>query len=143
MYKIQQIEDAILLALRSSTLQSVCRTIDTYHGEIEDLVSQVGQMTVSMPAAFVHYKGSQFTESANRSFDDEQTFAIVLIAKDLRGDKELRAGIYQMLEIVKSALIDNNLNMNIEPLHPMEIYLIATSRAFSIMGFDIKTSFSM
>lgn len=143
MYTILEIETAILDALGASEMAHVARTIEPYHGEVEALVAEVKQLIAPTPAVYVIYVGSIFDESANRSFDDEQTFSIIHIAKDLRGNAQLRAAIYPMLEITKSALIDNNLGLNIEPLHPVRIDPVAVTRAFSIYGFDVKTSFSM
>lgn len=142
-YKIEDIEDAIVNALKASPLAAIAKTIDSYHGEIDTIIDQVKQLTMPMPAVYVLYAGSVFTEPANRSYDDEQTFTIIFIAKDLRGNEKLRAAIYPMIEAGKTALIDNNLNLNIEPLHPLRVEATFVTRAFSIYSFDIKTSFSI
>lgn len=143
MYTIQNIEDAIVNAFKASPLNALCKTIDSYHGEIDDLVAKIGQLTVPLPAVYVIYSGSVFNESANRSFDDEMTFTTVFIAKDLRGNEKLKAAIYPMIEAGKTALIDNNLNLDIEPFHPIRIEATLITKAFSIYSMDAKTSFSM
>jgi len=140
---IETIEDAILAALQASDLDDTCKTIATYHGEIDDLVKELKQLTLPIPAVFVLYAGSKFDETANRSYDDEQFFTIVCVAKELRGRDKLRTGIYAMLEICKTTLIDNNLGLNIAPLHPVTIEPMAVTKMFSVYGFDLKTSFSM
>ena len=143
MYMISEIEDKIITALQGSGLVDICKTISSYHGEIDDIVAEVMQLKISMPAALVLYGGSRFDETANRSFDDEMQFSIVFIAKDLRGRENLKTGIYAMLEAAKATLVDNDLGLNIEPLHPISIEAAMITKLFSIYVFDIKTSFSM
>lgn len=143
MYTVEDIEDFILAALKSSTLAQTVKTIETYHGELEMLMEEIKRLTVSLPACFVLYGGSKFTETANRSYDDEPTYTIVLISKDLRGRSQLRTGMYAMLEIVKDTLIDNDFGCkNIEPLHPVAIEPVLVTKEFSVYAFDVKTLFS-
>lgn len=143
-YTITQIEDAIVDKLKaSSALSAICKSIASYHAEIDDIVSIASQLTIQLPAVYVLYAGSTFTESANRSYDDEMTFTVVIVAKDLRGDQKLKASIYQILEEVKTILIDNNLDLDIEPIHPVRVEATIITKLFSIYSFDIKTSHSL
>lgn len=141
-YTIQEIEDAIINDLRSSpNLSIMCKTIAPYHGEIDNLVSLTSQLIIPLPAVYVIYGGSVYDESANRSYDDEMSFTIIVIAKDLRGDQKLKAAMYPILEELKAVLIDNDLNLDIEPIHPIRIEPTLITKMFSIYSFDIKTSF--
>ena len=143
-YTITQIEDAIVAELQgSATLASLCKVISSYHGEIDDLVSQVSQLTIALPAVYVLYGGSAYDETANRSYDDEMDFTVIVIAKDLRGDQKLRAAMYPILEEIKTVLIDNELDLDIEPIHPVRIEPTLITKLFSIYSFDIKTSLSV
>jgi phage gp37-like protein len=142
-YSIADIEDAIVKALQDSDLADIAKTIDSYHGEIDDLVAEVKRLTVPIPAVFVLYAGSSFDEAANRSFDDEQTFTVVCVAKSLRSRAALREGMYDLLEAVKTALIDENLDLDIEPLHPVSIEASMVTKELSVYAFHIKTSFSL
>lgn len=143
-YTITQIEDAIVAELKASNvLTALNATIASYHGEIDDLIKLAGQLTIKLPAIYALYGGSSFDESANRSFDDEMHFTIVAIAKDLRGDDKLKAAMYPILEEIKAILIDNNIDLNIEPLHPLRIEPSLITKLFSIYSFDLKTSFSL
>ena len=142
-YTIADIEDSIVDALKASGLAAIAKTIDSYHGEIEDLVGEAKKLLIPLPAVFVLYGGSQFDETANRSFDDEQIFTVVVVARDLRGRASLRTGVYDILEELKNTLIDNNLDLDIEPLHPIRIDPLAITKGLSIYGFDFKTSLDL
>lgn len=143
MYTIGQIEDAIISELQGSALGAVCRTIAVYHGEINDLTAKAGQLMSQLPAVYLLYAGSDFEEPANLSFDDIRTYMVVCMAKDLRGDLNLRAAIYPMLESIKSTLIGNNLGLDIEPLKPRKIEAVMVTGIISIYSFDIETSISI
>lgn len=142
-YTIADIEDAILTVLQASDLADIARTIDSYHGEIDELVREVRSLTVPLPAVFVLYAGSVFDEAANRSFDDEQAFTVVAVARSLRSRAELRDGMYDLLEQIKAALIDNNLGLDIEPLHPLRIEAALVAKDLSVYGLDFKTVISL
>ena len=143
-YPISEIHDAIANELQGTAgLSALCKTIAGYHGELDDLIGQASQLIIPLPAVYVLYGGSTFDESANRSFDDEMEFTIIAIAKDLRGDQKLKAAMYPILEEIKTALIDNDLNLNIEPLHPIRIEPTLITKTFSVYSFDIKTMFSL
>jgi hypothetical protein len=71
------------------------------------------------------------------------TISIVVIAKDLRGRKSQRVGVYEILEILKDELIDNDLGLDIEPLSPVKIMPVLTSDKFSVYLFALKTFFSI
>lgn len=141
-YTIADVEDAIVLALQGSDLADTCQTIASYHGELEDLVKAALSLTAPIPSVYVLYAGSKFSEVVNRGYDDEQAFTIVAIAKNLRGGEDLKSSIYGMLELFKATLIDNDLSLDIEPLHPVAIEAVAVTKIFSIYAFDIKTSFA-
>ena len=143
-YTITQIEDAIVAKLQASAvLTALNATIASYHGEIDDLVKQAKQLTVKLPAIYTLYGGSNFDESANRSFDDEMSFTVIVIAKDLRGDAKLEAAMYPILEEIKTVLIDNDLGLNIEPLHPIGIDSLLVTKMFSIFAVEFKTLISL
>ncbi|HRZ28694.1 MAG TPA: DUF1834 family protein [Spirochaetota bacterium] len=143
MHTIQEIEDKIIAELKASGLSSTVKNISTYHGELDSLVGEIRQMTISFPAILVLYGGSQFSEPANRSYDDEAIFTVVIIAQDLRGRDKLRTGIYPILETLKDTLIDNDLGCrDIDPLHPISIEAILVTSQFSVYALDLRTIFS-
>lgn len=144
-YKIEDIEEAVMTALENGKTSESCKTIDSYHGEVDDLIDEfkAGRILKSLPAVFVLYAGSAFIESANRSFDEEMNFSVVLMARNLRDKKDLSGAMYPLIEGVKQDLIDNDFELNIEPAHPVSIEAVMVAKGLSIYRFDIKTSFSM
>ncbi len=144
MHTIQDIEDGILGAIRGSSLASSAKTIDTYHGEVDSLVDELKRLTIQLPAIFVLYGGSHFTETANRSYDDAPVFTVVAIARDLRGRDQLRIGMYAILEVLKETLIDNDLGYrDISPLHPISIEPLLVTKEFSVYALDLRTTLSL
>jgi len=140
---IKDVEDGTLATLQAATnLTDVCKTVDAYGGELDKLVAQVEALTVNMPAVYVLYAGSDFAGSRS-SWDDNMTISVVVVAKDLRGRKSARVGVYEILEILKDELIDNDLGLDIEPLSPVKIMPVLTSDKFSVYLFALKTFFSI
>jgi phage gp37-like protein len=142
-YTITEIEDAIVAQLKASDLIHVCKTIDSYGGELDDLITEAETLIIPFPVTLALFSGSIFDEVANRSFDEELTFTMVNMAKSLRSRAQVKTGIYEILEIEKAVLKNNNLGLNIEPLHPKKIEAILSTKIFSIYTFDFKTSQSL
>jgi len=144
MYTIAQMEDAILDALKADEILSdLCRTIDSYNGEALEFAQELDQTVIALPAVLVLYTGSAFSEPANRSFDDEMNFLLLVAASNLAGRKSAARAAYEILEAVKDCLIDVNLDLDIEPLHPVGVDLVAVTKRTAVYGLNLKTSFSM
>ena len=139
----EQIENAVLAALQSSGLKDICPNIDLYHGEIHDFLDQLEQLPLAMPATYVHWSGSKFVDKANRAYIEHATFSVYHIAKDLRGRKESRGSVNDMIALTRETLIGKELSLDIMPFKPEALYPVKTSRKFNIWVFDIKTSFSL
>ncbi|TAN40793.1 MAG: DUF1834 family protein [Nitrospirae bacterium] len=141
-YDIKTIEDAILAALKAEPLLTSAKTIDTYHGEIEDFIQQIPQLTIPLPAVLVHYTGSVYEAVSIEEYDETPTFTLILIAQDRRGKAKLRTGIYDLLTACKSILRGNNLGLQIGKLKPVRTYIITTTKTISAYGFDLSTYFA-
>jgi phage gp37-like protein len=142
-YKIAEIEDAILTAMQADAdLSSACKTIDSFGGEAADLLAQAEQMIIPVPAVWVAFTGSDFTEAANRSYDEAMNFIFLIASKDLRGRSAAARGAYEIIEMLKSLLIDNNLGLDIEPLHPVSLDIVGITNRLAVYGLSFKTSFS-
>jgi len=143
-YTIIQVEDKLVAVMKADAgLSAACKTIDSFSGEAADLVDQIEQMTALLPAVWAVFGGSIFTESANRSFDDEMRFIILVAAQNLRSRAAAAHGVYEILELLKGLLTNNNLGFNIEPLHPISIDPIAVTNRLAIYGVTFKTLFSL
>ncbi len=144
MYTITEIENAIVKELQDdTTVVALAKTIAAYSGGVPDLLEEIDKLIAPFPAVWVVYGGSYFSEVANRSFDDQMTIMLLTAAKDLRGRESAAAGVFDILERLKTVLINNNLNLNIEPLHPVSIEPVAVTSRMAVYGFTLKTSFSM
>jgi phage gp37-like protein len=148
-YTIEQIQDSIVTALQGKTeLAALCRAIEPYHGVVDDIIEEAGKgkglLVAQVPAVYVLYGGSRFPEMlTTSSYDDNQTYTIVTIAKDLRGRSAARAGIYTLIELEKTVLIHNALGLQIQPLFPVSIMPILLTKVVSIYGFDVGTFFDI
>ncbi len=140
MYTIKQIEDRIVEVLRDGL--SAARTVAAYHGEISNITEDFKKFLKPLPAVYVLYSGSKFNETANRSYDEEVTYTIVVIAGNLRAPEKHMEIAYQILEEIKGILIGKNLGLDIEPLQPLAIEALIVTDIFSIYAFDLETSFS-
>jgi phage gp37-like protein len=146
-YSIDEVWDAVIAALKGSDLDDLCAVIDSYGGVVDDIVEEASKgslITAQLPAIYVLYGGSRFPEKLTASsYDDQQTYSAITIAKDLRGRKEMRAGMSPLLELEKEVLIHNDLGLEIEPLIPVSILPIWISKTVFIFGFDLMTFFSI
>jgi phage gp37-like protein len=133
--------------LKDSDLNSLCRVIDSYGGAVDDIIDEASKgslITAQLPAIYVLYIGSTFPEMlTTSSYDDNQTYTLVTIAKDLRGRKKMREGISPLLELEKEVLIHNDLGLQIEPLFPVSIAPIFLTKTVFMYGFDVRTFFSV
>ncbi len=143
MYTIDQIQQALLTALKASDLGGLCEKIDYYEGQIDDLLAKLEQIPVIRPQILILYLGSAFSGAGSNPYLDEQTFSIVHLVKDLRGGVDLKTGMNALLEITKIALIDNQLGLDISPLVPVRIQSVKVERTYSVYRFDVKTLFEM
>lgn len=144
MYTVADIEDQIVAVLKASDdLTKICPTVESYGGQLDALAREVRTLTVFLPAVFLLYARSEFSEAANQSFDESITFTAVVIDKNLRGLSDLKAGAYGLLQLVRSILIGNDLGMSIEPIHPLSVESLVIQEEMAVYAFDFKTSQSL
>lgn len=142
-YAIEDIQAAILAALKVSDLNGLCEKVDHYEGQIEDLLSRLEQTPIVRPQALVLYQGSTFTGSGSNPYLDEQTFSVMLIVKDLRGGNDLKTSMNALVEAAKTALVDQQFGLDISPMVPVRIQAVKVTRTYSVFRFDVKTIFEM
>jgi len=140
-YTIQEIEDALVAAMQADDgVSGACRTIGSYNGEAADLVAQLEQMTVPLPAVWAVYNGSALNFRSFGVWEDAMSFVLVVAAKDLRGRSAAAQGAYEVLEALKDALIDSTLDLDIDPLVPVSIDPITVTNRMAVYGFVLKTA---
>jgi len=144
MYTVQQVEDQVITVLKADQdLAAACPTIQAYGGQLDALLRDAPRITVMTPAVLVLYSGSRFAEVANRSYDEDMTFSAVVITRNLRGLADLRTGAYDLLQKIRSILIDSDLGMDIEPLHPVSVEALLIMEEMAVYAFDFKTGQSL
>jgi len=145
--ELDALYDAALAALKQTPLKGICSTIEFYHGEAQDIVEDVKQMTDDFPAAYLLYGGSAFSTEGNNPPIDEHTLSRVQVAADVRGDADLRVMMHKMLKIVRTrggtVLIDNQFGLDIAPLKIVRVAPLRVTKLFSIYQANFQTTFEM
>lgn len=113
-YSLTEIENAIITSLEAR-MGSYVKTIASYQGSLpEDLASRGWRL----PLGLVRLAGTRAALTAAHSYEVELTFAILVAARNLRGNEEARQGeegVYRMLDDLRAALWDQDLGLEIEP----------------------------
>lgn len=106
--KIKDVESNILSLLNASTyLNTTCKTIARYHGEVSVLATQAGQLIAHLPACYVAYTGSDFSKIGLTSYDEAMQFSIITIAKHMRGNDKVADIMYPLLDEIKSVMLSS------------------------------------
>ena len=139
MYTIAQIEDAIIDRLK--TQLTYLKTCDSLS---EDLMDEIETLTIRPPAAYVIYPSGRY-EHATGVQDRFMEFLVILMAKNLRGDRAARhgegaeKGAYEMLDDARNALTNQNCGLDIDPLLPVDEEIIGGSKDTAAYGIRFKT----
>lgn len=100
---IKEIQDSIILKLEGI---SAVKTIDIWHGDIEDLL----KTPQKMPALWVIYQGCGFNAKeiiGAKIAPHDMTFLVVLINRNLKGHKSGSEECYAIIEDIRAALIEH------------------------------------
>lgn len=121
MYTIAQIEDAIIERLKTQlTYLKTCAPLADY------LVDEIEDITIRFPAAYVVYSEGSFDHAMSGVQDRPMIFAVIVMAKNLRGDIAARhgqgaeKGAYEMLEDVRETLTGQKCGLDIDELLPLD-----------------------
>jgi phage gp37-like protein len=131
---------APLLDLLKQSFGGIAETVDSYHGEVQDIVDQAPQLAVAFPAVFLLYGGATF--EGRSALVENFTALVVYVAKDVRGGDHLRIAAHAMIEAGKAAISGNNLGLNIAHFRPGPVRHIRTVREFSIYTQQFTTWFT-
>ena len=98
------------------------KKIDDWGGDIETVIKQAKVL----PAIYLTYDGTRFLPKELLDTDASQhqdTWAIVVIDKSLRGQDDAATGCYKMIEEVRKKLIGYNIgNAWLWPLTESQVY---------------------
>jgi phage gp37-like protein len=116
-YRIEQIEDAILDALKAdSTLAAYVRTFDRLPWDRAD---EIDKLVLNYPAVLVAYVGQTDDSGASDALFQTGTFAVWCCARNLRspsaasrGEVAGEAGAYDLLDDVAHALHHSGLGLD-------------------------------
>ena len=139
MYSIGQIEDAIVARLKAQL--TYLKTCDSLN---EDLLGEIETLTIRPPAAYVIYNSGRY-EHRTGVQDRFMEFLVILMAKNLRGDRAARhgtgpeKGVYEMLDDARKALTDQSCGLDIDPLLPGDEELIGGTKEMAAYGIRFKT----
>lgn len=116
------IEEAVIKRLRREV--SSLNTVEGYAGE--EPMRDIEQMPMRLPAAFVVYEGSKFTELDGMSMQERATFSVMLTGRmtDPADAEARKGGIYTELRATVEALTNSTLGLAIQALRLTEIKLV-------------------
>lgn len=124
----RNIIDNVVKILKSNITQA--RTIDIYRGdEIDyDLVEEL------FPAIYVTYESSKYDWIDNINYNEQVIFKIIIIGQN--GDK-----IENITNEVLNILTNNNLNLEIEKIKPLQTELIEINELLITYQITFQTNF--
>ncbi len=134
MYTIDQIEDAII-----TRLQAQIAGIKTCASLADFLLDEIEDITLRFPAVYVAYDGGSYSFKTNVC-DRAMFFSVIVMDKNMRGERQTRLGAYQLIMDVFSALIGQKCGLNIRPLLPVDERSLAGNETMAAYGIQWKTS---
>lgn len=121
MYTITDIENAIVEQLKTQlTYLQTCKSLG------EALTHDAADLAVQTPAAYVVYEGGRYSHVISGKQDRSMNFAVIVVAKNLRGEEESRRGqgttkgAYDILDDARECLSNNAVGLDIDPLLPVD-----------------------
>jgi len=140
MYKINEIEDAIVSRLKTQIPYLLtCNSL----GDI--IMSQAQERTLNYPAVYVVYKKGTYDHQIAGVQDKEMDFTVVAMAKNYRGEKEARhgklteKGAYNIMDDVRAALTNHAVGLDIDPLFPMDESELDGGESVATYGVVFRT----
>lgn len=133
------VETAIKAQIR--THLPYVKVVETYAGQLE---ADIEALPTAFPAVLVVFKDSTYQWVDGRSFNNVPVFSVLVVAKDLRGPKDLRTGeygCYRMIKDVLAALAGQTLGLDMWPMQPQRASLIFISKTMAAYGIDFSTNF--
>ncbi|WAC06582.1 MAG: Gp37 family protein [Thermodesulfobacteriota bacterium] len=143
---ITEIENAIINELNTQlTYLQTCKSLG------EALTHDAADLAVQVPAAYVVYEGGRYDHVMSGTQDRWMNFAVIVVAKNLRGEEEARRGqgttkgAYDLLDDARATLSNNAVGLTIDPLLPVDETAIENtekSAAYAIR-FATRTRYTL
>lgn len=143
MLTITQIEDAIIARLKDQiTYLRTCGSLADF--QATDL-TDITQLTLNFPAAWVVYAGGEFENLAGNAQDRRMVFTVLVAAKSARGGDAPRhgeaseKGVYDMLEDIRAALTNQTVGLSISGLLPVDEEAVEGTKDLAIFAIRFWT----
>ncbi len=131
-YTIAEIDAAILAALEASALNTVCKKIAAYKGEISLLLEEIQDFLIPEPSVYTLYTGSDYN---NEQGLERQVFALIMVAKKL-------SEAYDLKEKTHAATYDKDFGLgNLLPFKPIRVELLLSTPDHVAYSLTIETFF--
>lgn len=146
---ISEIEDAIIQTLKSASALAYLKSVDSYGGQLDD---DLGKVIRSFPAVWIVYAGSgKPTKLGAEKWKVPATFAVMVGARNVRNEaatskgSAVEVGTYQMLEHVRTLLLNNDFGLPIERLQPGAVRTLYNTKisgqALSVFSQEWMTAY--
>ena len=146
---IGQVEDAIVARLKEQVTDLAA--VLSYQGE--DIETLLGELSHQLPAVVVIFAGGPWTRSSDDTFHRMAAFQLVLMVENHRSEQARRrgagsdVGAYTLLEGIETALIGQDLGLEIDELTPTDtrnLYTEAGDGAgLSVWGLEVETGWEV
>lgn len=158
MARFAEIEEAIKTAL--STVLTYCPTVETYAGQLEDIVAG---NPVRFPFCGVFFSGEDYEHAGGPTWGVTAQYTVIIGVRGHRGQEALRRGAlapipvpppdppepqatllhgaYEIIEDVKTALVNNDLALDIEPLVPLRCENVLSTADAVAYALTFETMF--
>ena len=141
----QAIIDRIKAAQAADVLGYKLKTIGTWGGDNSD---DLRRLVKSFPAVWVIYAGETPGRHTSRYQEYTARFNIVIAAQSLRNEKQARrgssgnVGSYQILQDVKSLILNSRLALDIQPVRPGRVTPLINEKSnehlASLYGLEVS-----
>jgi phage gp37-like protein len=141
-YTVEQIEDALMLAVSTLKTSLNVRDIKTYQGELDE--NDLSRITARLPAIYVIYGGSGYAKHGRRKIERMSWWFFVCDA-GVRDEAEARRGgnrnpgTYAMLDGIRDLVYGRQLSMEITPFEMGRTTPVYHGKGISIYGAEYTT----
>lgn len=130
--KFMDIEDSIISTLRRDL--PALRMVEAYAGQLE---GEIEKLPVRLPAAFVVYGGSDYSDIDGLSIRERALFSILVAGRMGSGVE----GACAMAGTVLATLANNALGLEMERLAPERMRLVHHWSGTAVYGIELHADF--